>query len=158
MSGAIETLNLSSSPARAASDNLIAETLRNLLRNRSAIAGLLIIAFFIFLAIFAPQVATFDPVQSMIGQPGETGKLPGKAPCFALFGWEGPQHILGLDLNARDVYSRIVYVTRTSPTVGFSSVLIAVIRVTLIVLLLWDAGVMINNVVIWLWFSLMPLP
>ena|SRR5258706_2568054 len=147
MSGAIETLNLSSSPARAASDNLIAETLRNLLRNRSAIAGLLIIAFFIFLAIFAPQVATFDPVQSMIGQPGETGKLPGKAPCFALFGCEGPQHILGLDLNARDVYSRIVYGTRTSLTVGFSSVLIAVISGTLIGLLAGYAGGWIDNVI-----------
>jgi len=83
----------------------------------------------------------------MIGQPGETGKLPAKEPCLALFGCTGAQHAMGLDLNARDVYSRIVYATRTSLSVGFSSVSIAVICGTLIGLLAGYAGGWIDNVI-----------
>src|SRR5689334_6954443 len=125
MSSAIETLNLSATPAKIAHESIVLETLRHLLRNRSAVSGLLIIGFFIFLALFAPQIATNDPIQSMIGQPGETGKLPGKAPCVALFGCTGPQHVMGLDLNARDEFSRIVYATRISLSVGLASVSVA---------------------------------
>src|SRR4051812_41277801 len=119
MSGATETLQLSSPSAKAANENLFMETLRNLLRNRSAVAGMMIIGFLIFLAIFSPQIALYDPIQSMIGQPGETGRLPGKPPCMFAIGCSGPQHPMGLDLNARDIYSRIIYATRTSLTVGF---------------------------------------
>src|ERR1041385_2980991 len=99
MAGAIETLNLSVSPAKIASENIVVETLRHLVHNKSAVAGMVIIGFFVILAVFSPQIATHDPILSMIGQPGETGKLPGKLPCVAFLGCTGaPQHIMGLDL------------------------------------------------------------
>jgi ABC-type dipeptide/oligopeptide/nickel transport system permease subunit len=142
-----EVLVLSQKPARAATQNLLLETLRNLLRNRSAVAGLMIIGFLFFLAIFADRAATHNPVQSMIGQPGETGRLPGKAPCIALFGCNDAQHAMGLDLNARDLYSRIVYGTRTSLTVGFSSIAVAVFCGTIIGLFSGYAGGWTDNLI-----------
>jgi peptide/nickel transport system permease protein len=142
-----EVLVLSQKPARAATQNLLLETLRNLLRNRSAVAGLMIIGFLFFIAIFADRAATHNPVQSMIGQPGETGRLPGKAPCIALFGCTDAQHAMGLDLNARDLYSRIVYGTRTSLTVGFSSIAAAVFCGTIIGLFSGYAGGWTDNVI-----------
>lgn len=147
MATASDVLKLSQAPARAASQNLVLETLKNLLRNRSAVAGICIIGFLIFLAIFAPQVATHDPTKSMIGQPGETGRLPGKPPCMVIFGCSEAQHAMGLDLNARDEYSRIVYASRTSLTVGFSSVTIAVFFGTLIGLIAGYAGGWVDNII-----------
>ena len=138
-------MKLTVAPARAASENLVVESLRNLLRNRSAVSGLVIIGFFIGLALFASQIALYDPILSMIGMPGETGRLPGKPPCLAIFGCTDAQHPLGLDLNARDMYSRIVYASRTSLTVGFSSVSIAIICGTLIGLIAGYAGGWIDN-------------
>lgn len=147
MSSATEVLSLSTTPPQRASQSLVLETLGHLLRNRSAITGLTIIGFLIFLAIFAPQIATHDPILSMIGQPGETGRLPGKPPCMLLLGCTDPQHILGLDLNGRDVYSRIVYASRTSLTVGFTSVSIAAILGTLIGLVAGYAGGWADNLI-----------
>src|SRR5689334_16507217 len=108
-----EILKLTQSPTAASSDSLVLDTLRHLIHNRSAVAGLLIIGFFILIAVFAPQIATHDPILSMIGQPGESGRLPGKPPCIAMLGCTDAQHVMGLDLNARDVFSRIIYASRT---------------------------------------------
>ncbi len=147
MTSATEVLSLSPAPTRAASQNPLLETFRTLLRNRSAVAGMMVIGFLIFLAIFSPQIANYDPILSMIGQPGETGRLPAKPPCLLLLGCTGPQHILGLDLNARDIYSRIIYGTRTSLTVGFSSVSIAAIIGTLIGLVSGYLGGWADNLI-----------
>lgn len=106
--------------------SLLAETLRNVLRNRSAVIGLVIIAFMALVALFAPIIATHDPILTMIGQPGEIGRLPGRAPCLAISGCTAPQHYMGLDLNARDLFSRVVYGARTSLVVGISAVAFAI--------------------------------
>src|SRR5258708_19841224 len=106
MSTTIEILSLA--PAHASSQNPVVELLRNLLRNRSAIIGLVIIGFLITFAIFSPQIANYDPILSMIGQPGETGRLPAKPPCIGILGCSDTQHFFGLYLNARDIYSSII--------------------------------------------------
>jgi ABC-type dipeptide/oligopeptide/nickel transport system permease subunit len=142
-----EVLNLSVAAENTKSKNPAMETLRTLLRTRSAVVGLVIIGFLLGLAIFSPEIATHDPIQSMIGQPGENGRLPGKPPCIPLFGCTDPQHILGLDLNGRDIYSRIVWASRTSLTVGFTSVSIAAIIGTLIGLVSGYAGGWVDNLI-----------
>ena len=48
------------------------DTLKALLRNRSARIGMVLIGFLLFLAIFAPILAPYNPDMPMIGQRGET--------------------------------------------------------------------------------------
>ena len=111
------------------STSLWLEALKNLFRNRSAIAGMIIIGLLVLIAILAPAIAPYDPIQSMIGQPGHSGRLPGKIPCIHLLGCalEEPEHVMGLDLNARDMFSRIIFGSRTSLFVGFSSVSFSIV-------------------------------
>ncbi|MDE0425992.1 MAG: ABC transporter permease [Candidatus Poribacteria bacterium] len=76
---------------------------RKLLRHRSATIGASIILFFIFLAIFAPLIATHDPRQANVVE--------------RLSGWSAT-HYLGTDGVGRDIFSRIVYGTQISLRVG----------------------------------------
>lgn len=115
---------------RYRSSNLWLEALRNLLHNPSAILGMSIIGLLALTAIAAPLIATHDPIKTMIGVPGETGRLPSKPPCIPLFGCEDPLHILGLDLNARDLFSRVIYGTRTSLSVGIITISLSIIAGT----------------------------
>jgi ABC-type dipeptide/oligopeptide/nickel transport system permease subunit len=105
-----------------------------LLRNRSAVLGLLILSFLLLIVILAPVLATYDPIQSMIGQPGHSGRLPGLAPCIHALGCpaEQAEHFMGLDLNARDQYSRILFGSRVSLVVGVSSVFFSIIAGSLL--------------------------
>jgi ABC-type dipeptide/oligopeptide/nickel transport system permease subunit len=98
------------------------DTLRNILRQRSAIVGLAFLAFLVLVALFAPVIATHDPDLPMIGI--EEGAKPRSAPCIHLLGCPEtqPQHYMGLDGNARDVFSRVVYGARVSLWIGFVTV------------------------------------
>ena len=77
--------------------------LRKLLRHRSATIGASIILFFVFIAIFAPLIATHDPRHANVVE--------------RLKGWSDT-HYLGTDGVGRDIFSRIVYGTRISLKVG----------------------------------------
>ncbi len=143
---------------KADSQNIFFETLKNLRRNRSAVAGAFIIGFLIFMAIFAPIIATHDPNLSMIGQPGESGKLPASAPCIKILGCEKPQHLLGLDLNARDVFSRLVYGARVSLVVGITSVTFAIIVGTVLGLIAGYVGGWTDNVIMRMMDVLLAFP
>ncbi len=143
---------------KAASQNLFFETIKNLRRNRSAVAGTFIIGLLIFMAIFAPLIATHDPNLSMIGQPGESGKLPASAPCIKILGCEKPQHLLGLDLNARDVFSRLVYGARVSLVVGITSVTFAIIVGTVLGLIAGYVGGWTDNVIMRMMDVLLAFP
>ena len=98
------------------------DTLRNILRQRSAIVGLAFLAFLVLVALFAPVIATHDPNLPMIGI--EEGAKPRSAPCIHFLGCPEtlPQHLMGLDGNARDVFSRVVYGARVSLWIGFVTV------------------------------------
>jgi peptide/nickel transport system permease protein len=134
---------------RTGSSSLWVEAGRNLFRNRSAIIGMIIIGLLLLIAIFAPLVATHDPILSMIGQPGHSGKLPESPPCIHLFGCsiEKAQHYMGLDLNARDMYSRVIYGSRVSLTVGFASVLFSIIIGSVLGMVAGYAGGLIDNLI-----------
>jgi len=128
-------------------DNPWKSTLRTLFRNRSAVMGMSIIATLILIAIFAPVIATHDPLLSMIGIPGEVPPFPRKPPCIPLFGCEEPLHILGLDLNGRDLFSRIVYGARVSLFVGMTAVTFAISIGTVLGLVSGYAGGWVDNVI-----------
>lgn len=106
-------------------------TLRRLFRQRSATIGLILLGILILSAIFAPLIAPYDPEQPLIGIE-EVGKREG--PCVHLLGCppERSQHIMGIDGNFRDVFSRVIYGTRVSLYVGLLTVTFAVITGTLL--------------------------
>jgi ABC-type dipeptide/oligopeptide/nickel transport system permease subunit len=99
---------------------------RRLFRRKSALIGLGILGILIFIAIFAPWIAPYDPDQVLIGV--EPVKMR-QAPCIHLLGCpeDQPQHIMGIDGNVRDQFSRVLYGARLSLLVGFSTVTVAII-------------------------------
>lgn len=133
-------------------------TLRIALRNQSAVMGATIIFLLALLAIFAPVIATHDPLLSMIGVAGEVPPIPRKPPCVPLFGCEEPAHYMGLDLNGRDVFSRIIYGTQTSLVVGVTAVTFAITIGTLIGLLAGYLGGWVDNLIMRLMDVMLAFP
>lgn len=129
------------------SSNLWLEAARNLLHNPSALLGLGIIGLLLLVALSAPLIATHDPIQPMIGVAGETGRLPAKSPCIPLFGCEDPLHIFGLDLNARDLFSRVIFGSRTSLSVGIIAISLSIIVGTALGITAGYLGGAVDNVI-----------
>ena len=84
---------------------------RRLFRRPAAVFGLCVVTAFVLIAVFAPFVAPYDPIQT-------SWSLIRKAPSAA--------HWLGTDENGRDILARIVFGARASLTAGVISVSIAV--------------------------------
>jgi oligopeptide transport system permease protein len=75
-------------------------------RHPVAAAALFAIAFFVTVALFAPLIATHDPLDQDLTR---TFREPGR------------EHLMGTDILGRDWFSRLVYGTRVSLAVGFFS-------------------------------------
>ncbi|MGD8805419.1 MAG: ABC transporter permease [Chloroflexota bacterium] len=101
-------------------------TLRRLFRQRSAVAGGTILLLLILIALFADVIAPYGPTDVLIGKEDITRRA---GPCIHLLGCpkDQPQHIMGVDGNVRDVFSRVVFGTRISLGVGFATVSFALI-------------------------------
>jgi peptide/nickel transport system permease protein len=84
--------------------------LRRLFKRKGAVAGLVVVATFILLALFAPFVAPYDPIAT-------SWTLVRKAPSA--------QHWFGTDDLGRDILSRVMYGARASLLAGAISVGIA---------------------------------
>ena len=76
----------------------------------AAVAGFVVIAVFVIVAVGAPLVAPFDPTAT-------SWTLVRKAPSWA--------HWMGTDENGRDVLSRVIFGARASLLAGVVSVVIA---------------------------------
>jgi len=102
------------------------DTTRGLLRQRSALIGLIILVTFALIAIFADYLSPYGPQQDFLGQVG--GKTRA-APCIHLLGCTTDQleHWFGLDGNGRDLFTRVIHGTRISLFIGFITVGIAII-------------------------------
>ncbi len=92
------------------------EALWRMRKNRIAVVGLIIILVFTIMAVFAPLLAPYDPLdQSLYDKLKPPAWLEGG-------GWKNP---LGTDDFGRDIFSRLIYGARISMMVGFISVGIA---------------------------------
>jgi peptide/nickel transport system permease protein len=107
--------------AKAKQTGLWRDTLGYILHQRSSIAGLVILTFLGLIALFAAQIAPFDPYVTMLDVPGQAGVVARQAPCIHFLGCPAtqPEHFMGLDGNFRDVFSRVLYGTRISLFIGF---------------------------------------
>ncbi len=89
---------------------------RLLWRDKSGIVGLALFGIVVVMALFSPQLSLHDPITQNL----KAAKTP---PAWWVGGtWDYP---LGTDNLGRDIYSRMVYGSRVSLTVGFFGVLIA---------------------------------
>ena len=100
--------------------------LRRFRERKSGMIGLAIVSALILIAIFAPLIAPYEPSQVLIGRE-EVG--PRDPPCVHLFGCDDelPQHIMGTDGNVRDEFSRVIFGSRVSLTLGFFTVTLALV-------------------------------
>ncbi|MHA1549512.1 MAG: ABC transporter permease [Alphaproteobacteria bacterium] len=117
-----------------------------LLRRRSGQFGLVIIGFLVFVALAAPLIAPYEPQQVLIGI--ETVKKR-EAPCIHLLGCDSarPQHIMGIDGNFRDAFSRVIYGTRVSLMIGLTTVTVALFFGVLLGSLAGYFGGILDNVI-----------
>jgi ABC-type dipeptide/oligopeptide/nickel transport system permease subunit len=138
--------------------SLLRDTLRNILRQRSAIVGLTVLGFLVLVAIFAGVIAPYDPIQVLLGV--EDSAKPRLAPCIHLLGCAAslPEHLMGLDGNARDVFSRVVFGSRVSLQIGFLTVGFAIILGTIIGSIAGFFGSRIDNVLMRLMDVLLAFP
>lgn len=99
---------------------------RYLFRQRLAVVGMIILAVLILIAVLAPVLAPYDPIQTLIGVEDVKKRA---APCVHLLGCpaDQPQHIMGTDGNVRDLYSRVLFGARLSLLVGIVSVSFAIV-------------------------------
>ncbi|MDQ2691291.1 MAG: ABC transporter permease [Chloroflexota bacterium] len=99
---------------------------RRFFRRKSALVGLGILGALILIAIFAPVIAPYHPEKVLIGVE-DVRKRQG--PCIHLLGCptDQPQHLMGVDGNVRDQFSRIVYGSRFSLIIGFTTVTFAIL-------------------------------
>jgi ABC-type dipeptide/oligopeptide/nickel transport system permease subunit len=132
-------------------------TLRRIFRQRSAVIGLIILGFLLLTAIFAPLIAPYDPEQVLIGVEDVKKR---QDPCIHILGCDAnqPQHIMGIDGNVRDEFSRVIYGTRVSLFVGFSTVGFAIIVGTLLGAISGFFGGWVDNVLMRILDVLMAFP
>src|SRR5262249_34323795 len=97
-------------PTRASSTRPAAAAWRRFARNRAAMAGLVLVLFFLLMAAFGPWVAPRDPLKQQL-----EGSLGGPS-------WS---HGLGRDELGRDILSRILYGARISLGMALGACLIA---------------------------------
>lgn len=105
LTNTVSTAEAPVTPKKQKSENSI---MRRLLKNRLAFVGMIIICLMIISALFAPLIATHDPLKmdlvNTLTEPGVNG------------------HLLGTDNYGRDLFSRIVYGAQISLVVGVFAV------------------------------------
>ena len=118
--------------ANARPASLWRDTIANILRQRNAQIGLLILAILVFFAVFADQLAAFAPDDVLLGH--EEGIKRLSSPCIHLLGCAPThvEHLFGLDGNARDEFSRVIHGARISLWIGFATVGFAIVIGSLI--------------------------
>ncbi|MCK5429145.1 MAG: ABC transporter permease [Anaerolineales bacterium] len=139
------------------SNSLFRVTLRSILRQRSAIIGGTILIFLILVAIFAPLIAPYDPEEVLIGKEDIRKRDP---PCIHVLGCpeDQPQHILGVDGNVRDEFSRVIFGTRVSLFIGFTTVGFAIIIGTLLGAIAGYIGGWVDNAIMRMMDVLLAFP
>lgn len=93
--------------------SLWGDALYRLMRNRAAVAGLLVIAAAFLVAIFAPVLAPYDPITY------PTNPSTQMEPLWTGSKYTDSRYLLGTDFLGRDIVSRLIYASRISMIVGF---------------------------------------
>jgi len=84
--------------------------LKMIYKNKLIFIGLIIIVFFILIAIFAPLITTYNPTSQNLMESLQTPNA---------------KHIFGTDIFGQDIFSRVIYGARLSLYISSVSVFIA---------------------------------
>lgn len=124
-------------------------TLRRFRGRTSGMIGLAIVSSLIVMAFIAPLIAPYPPNEVLIGYPDGLERGPRDSPCVHVLGCdeELPQHVLGLDGNVRDEFSRVIFGARVSLTLGFFTVTIALLVGSLLGAIAGYVGGALDNIV-----------
>ena len=93
------------------------ESISRFMKNKVAVAGFFIILLLVFCALFPSLIAPYSYETMSTG------------PSFAN---PSAEHLFGTDEFGRDIFSRVIYGTRTSLAIGLLSVLIACVLGTIL--------------------------
>jgi peptide/nickel transport system permease protein len=123
--------------------------LRELVRNKAALLGLVILVTISVAAVAAPLLAPFDPTLQAVS---DRLKPPG---------WRDPDgqvHLLGTDHLGRDILSRLIYGARISLVIGLSAVALAGTLGTLIGLVAGYRGGRVDDLCMRLTDTMLAMP
>src|SRR5262245_25711365 len=93
-------------PSRAESATGLLRTIRSLARDPMGLLGLTLVVVFLLMALLAPVIAPYDPIQLSVQNKFQS---PGLA------------HWLGTDQLGRDTLSRIIYGSRTALSIALTA-------------------------------------
>jgi peptide/nickel transport system permease protein len=119
------------------------ETFSDLLRNRSAVAGMVLIALVLLVGIIGPALAPYDPLK-----PAPLERLQGSS----------EKHWFGTDSLGRDIFSRVIYGARISILIGLISVSISLVPGTFLGLVAGYFGGRIDSLIMRLMDMLLAFP
>ncbi|HEU5434294.1 MAG TPA: ABC transporter permease [Thermomicrobiales bacterium] len=91
--------------AHAAGTSIWRRVTRRIWRDKVGLAGMLLVFAIVLIALLAPLIAPYDPVDTHLDQAFLPAGTPG--------------HLFGTDLYGRDILSRVVWGARPSLAVGF---------------------------------------
>lgn len=138
------TMNATAAAATTAPSSGLRQGLRVLVRSRGAVFGLIVLVGLLLMALLAPIIAPYDPVdQELINQ-----NQPPSA-----------EHWLGTDRLGRDILSRVIWGARLSFFTGVGSVLVGAAQGSVLGLVAgyyrgWADGIIIRVVDLLLVFPL----
>ncbi|RCW48775.1 MULTISPECIES: ABC transporter permease [unclassified Halanaerobium] len=132
--------NLKSEGLKETSDTLLKDSWRKLKRNKLALVGMSIVILFIIVAILAPYLTPYDPVEQLIWTEGAAVKL---APPSA-------DHLFGTDLYGRDILTRVIYGARISLQISIAAMSISVLIGIILGTLAGYYGGIIDDIISWI--------
>jgi dipeptide transport system permease protein len=117
--------------------------------NRGAVVGMIVVALILAIAILAPLLAPYDPLEQIKGAT--------KLPPFWAEGHDS-RFLLGTDAVGRDMLSRLMYGARLSLRIGFTVMAVSMVAGVLIGLAAAWFGGIVDVVIIRIMDLIMAIP
>jgi peptide/nickel transport system permease protein len=110
-------------PVTSQSESPYRQAFRRFLQHPSARVGLTILGIMVFIALFTDFIAPYDPIAVL------ADAVRRSPPCIHILGCPADQqeHLMGVDGNSRDLFSRVLYGSRLSLQIGISTITFAIL-------------------------------
>ncbi|MDR0852221.1 MAG: ABC transporter permease [Clostridiales Family XIII bacterium] len=123
--------------------NEVKRFIRVFFRRKIVVVGFILVIIFLFIAAFAGLISPYDPYEQDL---------------YNVLSDPGGAHLLGTDALGRDLFSRLIYGTRTALAVGASTALVAAAIGTVIGLIAGFAEGPAQTIIMRLTDAMMAIP